>query len=213
MYIGKSIDIESRWDQHLTDLRNNTHHSWKLQNDFNEFGEENFEFDILELFDKNLTSFQYNYHAYQEEFKFMMYFNTLDDGYNIENTLKEIADFTKTLHIFHLQNILKGIYEYLMKILSGEFIKDCSPVEYILENKSKFTSKHMYRLLTESTILPIVYPYSLFEKWIIENDLRHVKRIMHSIEKTSSEIHKSKIIDKIQNNELPEIKFPIFLKP
>lgn len=48
-YIGSAIDFNRRKRRHLNLLRNNNHHSFKLQNSFNKYGEENFIFEILEI--------------------------------------------------------------------------------------------------------------------------------------------------------------------
>ena len=47
-YIGSSKNIESRWADHRRRLRKNTHHSIHLQRAWNEYGEQNFCFEILE---------------------------------------------------------------------------------------------------------------------------------------------------------------------
>ena len=47
-YVGQSIDIYSRWMQHRYELSNNCHHNSHLQNAWNKYGSENFEFYILE---------------------------------------------------------------------------------------------------------------------------------------------------------------------
>lgn len=47
-YIGSSVDINNRWQHHIKELRKNTHHSSKLQNSWNKYGENNFEFLIIE---------------------------------------------------------------------------------------------------------------------------------------------------------------------
>lgn len=41
-YVGSSIDIESRWNAHLRELRRGTHHAHHLQHSFNKYGEEMF---------------------------------------------------------------------------------------------------------------------------------------------------------------------------
>lgn len=51
-YIGSSVDIKSRWYSHTRCLKNNKHHSILLQNSWNEYGEENFVFEILEECEK-----------------------------------------------------------------------------------------------------------------------------------------------------------------
>jgi group I intron endonuclease len=48
VYIGCSYNIEKRWRSHLYMLRKGTHHSNKLQNSWNLYGEGNFKFEILE---------------------------------------------------------------------------------------------------------------------------------------------------------------------
>lgn len=49
IYVGSSIsDIHSRWRYHIRDLRANKHHSAKLQNAYNKYGEESFAFSVVE---------------------------------------------------------------------------------------------------------------------------------------------------------------------
>jgi len=47
-YIGSAINIKNRWYQHKYDLRNNKHHSLKLQNHYNKYKESDLIFIILE---------------------------------------------------------------------------------------------------------------------------------------------------------------------
>lgn len=54
-YIGSSYDIYGRWSEHITDLNRNRHHSQKLQNSWNKYGEKSFAFSILEeVLDRNV---------------------------------------------------------------------------------------------------------------------------------------------------------------
>ena len=46
-YIGKSINIEERWKNHLNGLKKGKHHNKKLQKDFNKYGKDDFEFSVL----------------------------------------------------------------------------------------------------------------------------------------------------------------------
>ena len=46
-YIGSSVDIHKRWSVHRCYLNQNRHHCIHLQNAWNKYGAENFEFDIL----------------------------------------------------------------------------------------------------------------------------------------------------------------------
>ena len=47
-YIGSSIQIEIRWKQHINALKKGNHCNKKLQNSWNKYGEQAFEFSILE---------------------------------------------------------------------------------------------------------------------------------------------------------------------
>lgn len=46
-YIGSSIDINNRWTEHLKKLRKNKHHSKKLQNHYNKYGESDLCFSFI----------------------------------------------------------------------------------------------------------------------------------------------------------------------
>ena len=48
VYIGSSVNIERRWYSHRYDLRCNKHNNKHLQNAWNKYGEDNFEFIVLE---------------------------------------------------------------------------------------------------------------------------------------------------------------------
>lgn len=47
-YIGSAVDIPSRWRVHRHHLRKNDHHSKRLQNAWNKYGLECFDFTVLE---------------------------------------------------------------------------------------------------------------------------------------------------------------------
>lgn len=48
VYIGSSININSRWSKHKALLRHNKHENQKLQNSWNKYGEEVFQFSVIE---------------------------------------------------------------------------------------------------------------------------------------------------------------------
>lgn len=53
VYIGKAANAPRRWCEHIRDLENNKHSCKPLQADYNNFGLENFTFEILEVVNKN----------------------------------------------------------------------------------------------------------------------------------------------------------------
>lgn len=48
MYVGHSVNVSKRWVRHRADLRRGTHHNIHLQRSWNKYGEDAFEFVILE---------------------------------------------------------------------------------------------------------------------------------------------------------------------
>lgn len=46
VYIGSAINIHVRWNRHLNDLKNNRHHSSKLQRHYDKYGEGDLQFSI-----------------------------------------------------------------------------------------------------------------------------------------------------------------------
>jgi group I intron endonuclease len=53
-YIGSSVDITSRFGNHKSTLRKNSHNNPKLQNAWNKYGENSFSFEIVELCDPKI---------------------------------------------------------------------------------------------------------------------------------------------------------------
>jgi len=51
VYIGSTIGFEKRWNQHRSDLRSCVHHNIYLQRSWNKYGEDVFEFGVLEYLD------------------------------------------------------------------------------------------------------------------------------------------------------------------
>ena len=58
-YIGSTKNFEQRKKVHLRDLKLNKHHNHRIQKDFNEYGENNFEFVIIDLTNDLLLREQY----------------------------------------------------------------------------------------------------------------------------------------------------------
>jgi group I intron endonuclease len=55
-YIGKSVHYFHRIGQHKIALKENRHHSYHLQKAYNKYGEDNFIFEILEEYPKNILN-------------------------------------------------------------------------------------------------------------------------------------------------------------
>lgn len=76
MYVGSSRQHkDNRWKAHLKALRNNKHHSDKLQRAWNKYGEENFEYIILEELQNNEDQFD-------KEQYWIDHYDSFENGYN-----------------------------------------------------------------------------------------------------------------------------------
>ncbi len=90
MYIGSAVNTRERWYTHKTSLRYKKHHNKYLQRSWNEYGEANFKFFILEICDKkNLV---------KREQLWMNYYNSYNPnyGYNLNKTANSMLGYNHT---------------------------------------------------------------------------------------------------------------------
>lgn len=106
-YIGQSTDIKTRWNNHKFELKSNTHCNPYLQNAFNKYGEDAFEFRILEkTLEENLD------HA--EEY-WINYFDSTnpEKGYNLKyggNASKQREDIQEQINLVRELRRLEAHY-------------------------------------------------------------------------------------------------------
>jgi len=74
VYIGQSVDMVSRFTNHLYYLRENRHGNPGLQRLYNKYGESVFNFSILEECDKSKLD--------EKEIWYIKYYNSYKNGYN-----------------------------------------------------------------------------------------------------------------------------------
>ena len=79
LYIGSSVDIQQRIAAHKTELRNGKHKNNYLQNSWNKYGEDSFEFGIIEEIDASKEDLR------DVEQYYMDYFDVCnrENGFNI----------------------------------------------------------------------------------------------------------------------------------
>lgn len=74
-YVGSAVDIKQRWYEHVSHLRTHKHHSIYLQRAWNKYGEDSFEFSIIEICSKPMLISREQY-----------YIDNLAPSYNIAPT-------------------------------------------------------------------------------------------------------------------------------
>lgn len=77
-YVGQSLDIEERVNHHLSRLRNNKHKNELLQSDYNKYGEDAFIIKVEKYIEPQFLN--------SLETHFMEFYNSINNGYNINNT-------------------------------------------------------------------------------------------------------------------------------
>lgn len=73
-YIGQTYDLYYRKSRHISDLNNNNHPNNHLQSSWNKYGQDNFEYIILEMCDLNIIN--------DKEIYWIKYYNSVENGYN-----------------------------------------------------------------------------------------------------------------------------------
>jgi group I intron endonuclease len=97
VYIGESLDIYERWDKHKEDLNNNTHHSFKLQQDYNIYGKEHFNFEIIEQISNDFYLIVQQCILLIYEDKYIKEYDSVENGYNLEYTLEKVLNKEKSM--------------------------------------------------------------------------------------------------------------------
>lgn len=78
-YVGQSVNIKERWRKHINELNRNIHYNEHLQQAWNEYGETNFKFCVLEYCSIEILD--------DKEAFYIQHFNTMNQqyGYNLQS--------------------------------------------------------------------------------------------------------------------------------
>lgn len=134
-YIGLSRDISRRWNEHRSELNNQTHVNKYLQSAWNKYKEVNFKFYIIELCDEELLS--------ERECYYIQFYNSLSyqNGYNL-TTGGENTSIGKP--VICLKNEI--IYNFVQEAAEEEGITSITMIAWCRQ-------KHNYMYLEEYNLL------------------------------------------------------------
>lgn len=228
VYIGESFDIESRWRQHINELNNNTHHSYKLQHDWNKYGKDGFKFEIIkDITNDTIPNYDLEMVLLLYEFNEIKKYDSINKGYNIENTVCEVYEGKKKLnHSWNnaklkviqvrLENIYKninsnnGIYVFVNKekknnLKRKEIIENFVHYKFIIlcDNYEKFNG-----FINASSFCRNVgiKPKSFFELLKNKGYMDNENKILNSNNKIKSEKYKNNYITMISFEAINIIK-------
>ena len=139
MYIGESLDIIRRWEEHKEALKNNKHYNYKLQKDYNQYGLENFEFNIIAVLDESILEHIDKYILLIYESLNILKYNTIDTGYNSELTVSEILNGNKIVY----SNKDKYILENCKVFIDNGRIKEIGGIIYTNKYKLRDIEKEL----------------------------------------------------------------------
>lgn len=112
-YIGSSANIIARWGNHISLLNNNSHHSYKLQEDWNTYGINNFSFCIIHITsNKNhLLSLEQEYLDNEPSFSNLYNINDYTNykSISISTEFLKRADYVNQLECDTIHKLKKNI--------------------------------------------------------------------------------------------------------
>ena len=146
-YVGQTIDIERRKKQHLTKLQNNTHPNIKLQQAWNEWGQESFYFDYEEFEDSSVLD--------KKEIETIEKFDSFKNGYNMtpggqNGGTRSKLSYSEYCFVYY------GCQWQGMTEKIGKYLKvDSACISSILREKSYKNYLEMSKELTQTEIQEI----------------------------------------------------------
>ena len=176
-YIGESMDIEKRWEKHKEDLNNNSHHSYKLQQDWNEYGENCFIFEVIKELEKSNNIYNTKIDLLLAENKYIVKYNTLVEGYNIKDTIYEILYNNKIILSTHDKNNIINKLMFQKDFFTKYILKSIIKSIQVLDDNKDYSIKKIFtnmpyvqceKLLSFSNKLLTINGVKLNEKGKIE---------------------------------------------
>lgn len=195
VYVGESINILKRWEQHTNELKSNCHHSYKLQNDWNLYGENNFEFKIIKTFEREGKDiYRINLIMIVYESMFMKEFNSLIEGYNCEDTLDVILSNPTS----RINNIKNKPYNLKDVNMLKNIIKNIDKNDGVYVKKEKLSQPKNTLIYCVTTGETFINPTKASEQYGIKNRERVLKSCTYEckIKSLSGKVYEFKFIEK-----------------
>lgn len=145
-YIGKTNDIQRRLERHFSDLKNNRHHSHKLQRAYNKYGKDNF-IVTYETF-LNISEEELNL----KEIKMIQDNNSYTNGYNEtlggEGHVTAI-DFNNSVLIYHIGQLYDGVKHKLSQYFNCDRTTITAIMNRDILSQVAYNKDHLEHLISE----------------------------------------------------------------
>lgn len=154
-YIGQSIDVLNRLEQHKRELIKGEHINSKLQNAFNSYGENNFVFEKIKNVEEQFLNVMEGY--------FIDFYDSVNNGYNMQNINTRVRphdkhklEYEKKINRLMALNCLTIEYP----IIDAMFIYRYNSLYWDMHNPNYSTSLKMCKFLDANLkqIYDAIYP-------------------------------------------------------
>lgn len=177
IYIGSSINVYKRWSSHKYQLNKGIHHSNRLNDDWNEFGESVFVFEIMERCDKTdlIDREQFyidKYKSCNPDFGYnvqpvagrSMYLGATKDNiynkkFNVSPEKYESLNYyltTSDIPILEISKILDISSDTIYNIYYGRQYKNAFDSSTFIKRSAPSGAKHYKSFLSEEQVIDIV---------------------------------------------------------
>jgi group I intron endonuclease len=158
LYIGESINIEKRWENHFFDLVKKQHHNFRLQQDFNIYGINNFKPELL---------FKIPYTTYEDTKKRLI-------KHEQEQIEKELS-LGKTLYNYDNSCLLNNEREFIDTVYQE---KNISLLDNHLEPSGQFNFEHQNKQYNDKKQIFYDCWHNVYSNWnYIKEDVRNGEAI------------------------------------
>jgi group I intron endonuclease len=208
-YIGSTTHFQKRFSKHLFELKNGYHPSLHLQNSYEKYGSNSFEFTVVEIISKNIQNFEPK--LLRTENKYIKYFKSNDKrfGYNLRISAesnfgithspkaktrikgKKLSEETKKRMSLSRQ----GIKHHSAKLT----VKDVKLIKVLISQGYRNINIAQYFKINKSVVNDIKNNGSWSSVKITEEDINDFKNAEMNIPKQS----------RLNNNQVLTIKFLI----
>lgn len=176
IYVGSSKNIMNRKSQHYSELRGGYHENIFLQRAWNKYGEENFEFKILEIVN-NLEDLLYIEQKYIDK-----YFDNCKNCYNINSKATLPPTFSKKCIIYDKNGDLIKQFNSVKECCEFMNIPSITVKDKINCN-SLIKGQYRFKLIDESGIIEKIETYKPinYKEIYLLNDKDHINKTFYSI--------------------------------
>lgn len=159
VYIGQATNIYRRWIVHKSNLLNNNHENSHLQNSFNKYGQNFFDFSVLEYCNSNLLTEKEKYYISIQENQL---YNIREASEHFgsskkvlsEETKKKISDSLKgrqpkNLSVFQQSNVRKVAYYINNQLIT--IFNSCKEAAEFFNMKPNLFNQYIGRIFKQKS--------------------------------------------------------------